>query len=201
MLEEIENEEEEEMKVDVGYQDLRRKEHREEVTPRSNRTTRRLGESTPVKTPVKENLQEMKEEWPGSPSTTGWDMVSELTKEEIAMITKKREKAAVAKTKAQAVKALTGEQANYPTLSHVWSQEVAMNLVFSTASRMRVFLWKKLVWQLRVKDAVEKTARGVKWKRNPRWLAMLFSKEVAALWGHFGSMRQRLNNKDVWHLM
>jgi len=123
-----------------------------------------------------------------------------LTKDEIALITKRREKAAVTRSKQQANRALTGEQANFPSLSHMWSQEVALNMVFAMGSRMRTFLWKKLLWQLRVKSAVDRI-QGARWKRNPRWLAMLLSKEVGAIWGHYGALRQKLNNPDILYLM
>ncbi|OLP94025.1 hypothetical protein AK812_SmicGene23987 [Symbiodinium microadriaticum] len=125
---------------------------------------------------------------------------SDLTAEEIALLTKRRQKAALAKSKAQQHRALTVEKADYPSLSHVWSAEVGLNLAAATRSRMVTFGWKRMLWQLRVKQAIEQ--EGTKrWKRNPRWLAMLFGKEVAALWGHFGAMRQKINNPDVWHLM
>ncbi|CAE7331761.1 unnamed protein product [Symbiodinium microadriaticum] len=116
------------------------------------------------------------------------------------LLAKRRTRQATAKAKAIQRKALTGIQADYPSLSHAWSYEVAMNLVASTASRMRVYLWKKIVWQARVKAAVE--AEGSRrWKRNPRWLAMLLGKEVASLFGHFGAMRQRMQAPDAWSLM
>ena len=75
----------------------------------------------------------------------------------------------------------------------MWSQEVALNMVFAMGSRMRTFLWKKLLWQLRVKSAVDRI-QGARWKRNPRWLAMLLSKEVGAIWGHYGAL-------DILYLM
>ncbi|CAE7534115.1 unnamed protein product, partial [Symbiodinium microadriaticum] len=120
---------------------------------------------------------------------------SDLTAEEIALLTKRRQKAALAKSKAQQHRALTEEKADYPSLSHVWSAEVGLNLAAATRSRMVTFGWKRMLWQLRVKQAIEQ--EGTKrWKRNPRWLAKLFGKEVAALWGHFGAMRQKINNPD-----
>lgn len=134
----------------------------------------------------------------GSPE---WDMISELTQEEKQIIAKRRAKTMAAKTKRATQAALTGEAADFPSLSHVWSSEVALNMVFSLPSRMRVFLWKKLVWQLRVRDAVERTMKGARWKRNPRWLSRLLGREVAAVYGHYGAMRQKMNNPDTWHLM
>ena len=171
-----------EMVVDQGYLELNRK----TAPPRR------------VSRAARQPLQE--KEIIETPSTTDWEVLHGLTKDEIEMINKKRTKAALTRSKREAQKALTGEQADYPSLSHVWSQEVAMNMVFSMASRMRVFLWKKLLWQLRVKNAVDRI-QGARWKRNPRWLALLLSKEVAALWGHYGALRQRLNARDILHLM
>eukprot|EP00435_Cladocopium_sp_Y103_P070369 s181_g35.t1 len=121
-----------------------------------------------------------------TPSTLGWDVVSsELTSEEIAMINKRRQKAAVSRSKRENQKALTGEAADYPSLSQVWSQEVALNMVFSLAC-MRTFLWKKMLWQLRVKVAVERMT-GARWKRNPRWLAGLLAKRQQRCGGTMGN--------------
>ncbi|CAE7712200.1 RE1 [Symbiodinium sp. CCMP2592] len=76
-------------------------------------------------------------------------------------------------------RALTGAYAMYPSLSNAWSYELAMNTTAAFASRMRTFLWKKLLWQLRAKRAVE--AEGDRrWKRSPRWLSHLFAKEIGA---------------------
>ena len=50
-------------------------------------------------------------------------------------------------------RALTGEQAEYPSLRHVWANEVALNAARSVHSRMMTFWWKKLLWQLREKVA------------------------------------------------
>ncbi|CAE7238450.1 TY4B-J, partial [Symbiodinium sp. CCMP2456] len=127
-----------------------------------------------------------------APSSEGYILVEEatqgLTSEEIHMLNKRRAKQAASKARAVQKKALTGVHAEYPSLSHAWSNEVALNLVASTASRMRTYLWKKLVWQARVKAAVEAEGNR-RWKRNPRWLSMLLGKEVAFLFGHFGAMR------------
>lgn len=75
----------------------------------------------------------------GKPSTVEWEMLDDITPEEINIISKRRAKAAVARSKRETTKALTGEAADYPSLSPVWSREVALNMVFSLASRMRVF--------------------------------------------------------------
>ena len=167
------------MKVDTGYHE----------PPRKGVSARRAARPPPAAEVLTEQ-----------PSTTDWEVLHGLTKEEMELINKRRAKAMVVRSKRDAQKALTGEQADFPSLSHVWSQEVALNMVFSMASRMRVFLWKKLLWQLRVKSAVDRI-QGARWKRNPRWLALLLSKEVSALWGHYGALRQRLNARDILHLM
>lgn len=179
---------EEEMQVDLA--EMRRKLFKAKA---------KVAASTPFR-PTARELFKAEESPEGSP---GWDLVNDLSPEEYQMIAKRRQKAAVAKSKRDGQKALTGEMADFPSLSHVWSNEVAYNMVFSLASRMKVFLWKKLLWQLRVKKAVEMTvgAQGARWKRNPRWLAKLLGKEVAAMWGHYGAMRQKLHNPEVFHLM
>ena len=109
-----------------------------------------------------------------------------LTAEEMEMVAKRRAKQAAAKTKAAQHRALTGEKADYPSLSQVWSWDVALNIAASTRSRMVTFGWKRFLWQLRVKRAVE-TEGGKRWKRNPRWLSHLLAREVGALWGHMGA--------------
>lgn len=116
-----------------------------------------------------------------------------LTEKEKETILKKREKTGRAEAKRIESKALTGIRADYPSLSHEWSAEVPFNVVGSVKSRMLAFMWKKVVWQLRMKQAVETTFPGARWKKNKKWLSMLFGKEVAAMWGHFGAMRQRLH--------
>lgn len=116
----------------------------------------------------------------------------QLTPKEIEAIKKQREKASRSAAKRIETKALTGIQADYPSLSHQWSYEVPFNLIGSVRSRMVTFMWKKLVWQMRMKIAVEKSMPGARWKKNKRWLAMLFGKEIAGLWGHLGAARQRM---------
>ncbi|CAE7410031.1 TY5A, partial [Symbiodinium microadriaticum] len=81
--------------------------------------------------------------------------ISGLTAEEMEMVTKRRAKAAAAKSKAAQHRALTGEKADYPSLSQVWSWDVALNIAASTKSRLVTFGWKRMLWQLRVKAAVE----------------------------------------------
>ncbi|CAE7522180.1 unnamed protein product, partial [Symbiodinium necroappetens] len=93
-------------------------------------------------------------------SSEGYILVEEttqgLTQDEITMLNKRRAKQAASKAQAIQKKALTGVHADYPSLSHAWSNEVALNLVTSTASRMRTYLW------IRIKNAVQADGdRGV----------------------------------------
>lgn len=127
--------------------------------------------------------------------------VQELTPQEMARIAKSRAKAQQARAKREETKALTGQLAEYPTLSHSYSEEIPFNMVWRLKSKMVTLMWKKLLWQLRVKSAVERTVQGARWKKNPRWLAMLLGKEVAFWWGHFGSLRQRLHSPIALPLM
>jgi len=125
-----------------------------------------------------------------------------LTLEEAKSLVKSRAKKVAAGNKRAQTAALTGWSADYPSLSHYWSGEVAINMVHSMKSRMVTFLWKKLCWQLRVKEAVRQESQGrAKWRKNPRWLSEMLGREVAALYGHFGAMRQRLRAPDVQNLM
>lgn len=123
--------------------------------------------------------------------------IKDLTFEELQMVHKRRQKAEVAAQKKVETAALTGWGAKYPSLSNVWSDDLAFNILASMRSRMRTYLWKKLVWQLRIREAVHQESRGrAQWKRNTKWLNYLLSYEVAAMWGHFGAMRQRLRSSD-----
>ena len=45
-------------------------------------------------------------------------------------------------------------------------------------------------------EAAEGSLDRMGGRLNPKWLSYLLSYEIAALWGHFGSMRQRLRNTD-----
>eukprot|EP00435_Cladocopium_sp_Y103_P040707 s129_g11.t1 len=129
------------------------------------------------------------------------DTPIQLTEKEMKALVRSREKASRAAAKKTEVAALTGIRAEYPSLSNCWSGEVAINMVESFRSRMMTYLWKKLVWQLRVKAAVTMSYPGAHWKKNPRWLAMLIGKEVAAQWGHLGALRQRLHSPASLALM
>ena len=101
VLEEEEDQVEElvpEMQVDQGYNDLTRK---QAPSRRIARTIRRpQAEIEPIE----------------MPSTTDWEVLQGLTTEEVAMIQKKRAKAMATKSKKDNQRALTGEQADFPSL-------------------------------------------------------------------------------------
>eukprot|EP00434_Breviolum_minutum_P038103 symbB.v1.2.033789.t1/scaffold4247.1/size72962/1 len=121
-----------------------------------------------------------------------------VTLEEARSLVKTRAKKAASSNKKIQNAALTGWAADYPSLSHFWSNEVAFNMVHSMKSRMVTFLWKKLCWQLKVKEAVRQESQSrAKWRKNPRWLSEMLGREVAALYGHYGAMRQRLRAPDA----
>ena len=142
---------------------------------------------------------------PGKPQhyalTDAEGMFQQLTDKEMKMLARSREKASRAAAKKAETAALTGVRAEYPSLSNCWSGEVAINIVESFRSRMIAYLWKKLLWQLRVKDAVTVMCPGAKWKKNPRWLAKLLGQEIASQWGHLGALRQRLHSPASLALM
>ena len=94
----------------------------------------------------------------------------QLTVEEAEFIRKRREKQAASAARVRERKALTGQLADYPSLSHCWSEELGLNIAASTTSRMRTWCWKKFVWMVRIKAAVEKDGDR-RWKRNRRWPA------------------------------
>lgn len=106
--------------------------------------------------------------------------------------------------KAQRQAALTGDLANFPTLSCRFSADVTFNIMASLQAQMLVFKWKTLLLMLRVKQAVEKergqSGRPLKWKRNPRWMMALHGRQLAALWGHLGAARQLCFNPKTWWL-
>eukprot|EP00435_Cladocopium_sp_Y103_P050362 s914_g15.t1 len=120
--------------------------------------------------------------------------VVDLTEKEMQMIAKSRARRNATKLKKEEGLALTGIKADYPSLSHAYSLEVPFNMVECLRSRMMVFMWKKMFWELRVKQAVEGSVPGARWKKNRRWLAGLLAKEVGSLYGHYGAMRQRLTS-------
>ena len=57
-----------------------------------------------------------------------------LTMDEVELLRKRRERQAVAKAKAVQSRALTGVNADYPSLSHAWSYELAYNVTAALAS-------------------------------------------------------------------
>ena len=71
--------------------------------------------------------------------SAGWSAVgvAELSKEEQSMILKRREKTLAAKNKKANQMALTGSEADHPSLSTTWSAEMALNLAASVRSRRR----------------------------------------------------------------
>ena len=74
--------------------------------------------------------------------------------------------------------------AEFPTLGMTLSGDAVFNMSWVIHGRLIVHKWKQLVWMVRARDALE--AEGRRYKRHPRWLAMMFSRETAALWGHLG---------------
>ena len=62
------------------------------------------------------------------------------------------------------------------------SHDVVCNMAWELHGRLVTFKWKQLLWGLRAMAAF----RG-KWRRNCRWFAMMFGREVAALYGTMGA--------------
>ena len=105
------------------------------------------------------------------------------------------------RTKENKRAALTGREADFPTLSNRYSYDLTFNILGSLTEQTLTFKWKMMLLQLRVKKAVEadKTARR-KWKKNPRWVLHMHGRFLASLWGHIGSARQLCFNPKVYHL-
>ena len=82
-----------------------------------------------------------------------------LTAEEVTLLAKRRAKAAVAKSKAAQHRALSGEKADYPSLSQMWSWDVALNIASSTRSRMVTFGWKRFLSPVEA-EPVKEPANG-----------------------------------------
>jgi len=97
--------------------------------------------------------------------------------------------------------ALTGREADFPTLSHRYSYDVTFNILGSITEQALTFKWKLLLLMLRMKQAVEadKSTRR-RWKRNPRWIMHMNGRFLAGLWGHLGSARQLCFNPKVYPL-
>ena len=106
------------------------------------------------------------------------------------------------KTKTQRVRALTDLDADFPTLSNRYSDDVVINAALSLTCQMLTFKWKQFTWMLRVKRAVKMELGGsVRWRRNPRWLMMMFGRQLASMWGHLGAARQLCNDPRLNDLM
>ena len=86
------------------------------------------------------------------------------------------------------VSALTGEDAPFPVFGFLRSHDVVLNTAWEIHGRLVVFKWMQLTWGLRML-----WAHKGKWKRNPRWYAGLFGREMAAIWGSTGAARQYLS--------
>ena len=63
-------------------------------------------------------------------------------------------------------------------------------LVFPALERQHGVKWKQMVWMVRARFALE--TEGKRYRRHPRWLSMMFAREVAALWGHLGGATKTL---------
>lgn len=154
-------------------------------------------QTTPKRAPRSHRALPPSEDEPDNLEIVDTENIQGLTAEELKIIYKRRHDQETRAKQKVATQALTGWLAPYPSLSNVFSDDLACNVMRSTCSRLKTYLWKKLVWQLRVREAVKIESRGkATWKRNPRWLNLLLSYEVASLWGHFGAMRQRLRSAD-----
>ncbi|CAL1158242.1 unnamed protein product, partial [Cladocopium goreaui] len=118
-----------------------------------NTTTRRSGK-------INRGLPPSEDEGPGQ-RLVETDAIQGLTMQELQMVYKHREKEEEEKAKKKmATAALTGWESRYPSLSNVWSDDLACNILKCFQSRMRTYLWKKVVWQLRVKEAIRVESKG-----------------------------------------
>ena len=84
--------------------------------------------------------------------------------------------------KRQAYAALTGSEAPFPILGLLRSHDPVLSTAWELHGRLVVFKWKQLLWGLRARRALGKT-----WRRNCRWNANMFARELASLWGVFGA--------------
>ena len=60
-----------------------------------------------------------------------------------------------------------------------------MNVSWAMHQRMIVHKWK--VISLMLRERLGHQQSQMTWRRNPWWLASLFGREMAAVWGHIGS--------------
>ena len=95
--------------------------------------------------------------------------------------------------------ALTNPQADFPTLSNVFSDDVTYNIAKSLLSQTVTFKWKMVLLLCRIKAAVEHEGKK-RWKRNPRWIMHMHGRHLASMWGHLGSARQLCFNPRVYPL-
>ena len=107
-----------------------------------------------------------------------------------------------ARGKTQRVKALTDLQADFPTLSNRYSEDLVINVALSLTCQLLTFKWKQLVWMLRIRRAVEmEMGDRSRWRRNPRWLMMMLGRQLASMWGHMGAARQLCNDPRLSAMM
>ena len=78
--------------------------------------------------------------------------------------------------------ALTGSEASFPILGLIRSHDPVLSTAWELHGRLVVYKWKQMLWGLRAKKA-----QGREWRRNCRWQATMFGRELAALWGAFGA--------------
>ena len=86
--------------------------------------------------------------------------------------------------------ALTGQDAPFPIFGFLRSDDLVLNVAWEIHGRMVVFKSKQLTWGLRALWA----HRG-KWRRNRRWFANMFGREIASIWGNTGAARQYLSGQ------
>jgi hypothetical protein len=105
-----------------------------------------------------------------APTATSSMGANDITAEEIALLEKRRARQLLSASKKVENKALTGVNADFPSLGAGWSHDPVFNILGSTRSRMIALKWKLWVWMLRVRAAVLIEFPRARWKRNPRWL-------------------------------
>ena len=87
-------------------------------------------------------------------------------------------------------KRLTGLNADFATLSLNRSSDVVENTKLTLMAHLTTFQWKKFTWMLRAREAFY--LERMRWKRNPKWLANMYGKELAWIWGHIGNARRAI---------
>ena len=81
--------------------------------------------------------------------------------------------------------ALTGHLAPFSTLSCRRSHDPVLSAAWELHGRLVTFKWKQFLWMLRVYEGMWQEGR--RWRRNPRWLALMFARETASIYGHLGA--------------